>query len=244
MPTPAIALKLKKMRRRFGITAPNVVVRTHLPRRWYVIATIFLLALLLSLVWLLMQRNAVGEISGELEVLRLKVRELDEERIMLRSTVGTGQNLALLERSTQQQLLLRVRALEAENAALMEDMLLFDRLIPVLGDEAVVRVESFRLLKESENRFRYRLLLAFQPAKNAPAFKGRLRLSVSYRLGEKLHQLVFPGDREVDSGLSVEMQHFWRKEGVFDLPPSASVVHAEVRVLQGDTLKAKQLAKL
>ena len=244
MPTPAIALKIKKIRRRFGITAPNVVIRTHFPRYWYVVAAMFFLALLFSLIWLLVQRNAVGAISGELESLRMKVRELDDERVMLRSTAGTEQNLALLERSTQQQLLLRVRALEAENAALMEDMLLFERLIPAPGDEAIVRVESFRLQEESDNRFRYRLLLAYQPAKTAPGFKGAVQLHVFYSLREKQHRLVLPVGRSPGSGIPVEMQNFWRKEGAFDLPSGASIVQAEVRVFQGDTLKAKQLAKL
>lgn len=244
MSTPAIALKFKKIRRRFGITAPNVVVRTHFPRYWYVVATVFFLALLFSLVWLLVQRNAVGTISGELQALRLKVRELDDERVMLRSTAGTEQNLALLERSTQQQLLLRVKALEAENAALREDMLLFERLIPAPGDEAIVRVESFRVQEESNNRFRFRLLLAYQPAKIAPGFKGAVQLHIVYSLAEQRHRIVLPGRESPGSGFPVEMKNFWRKEGTFDLPSGASMVQAEVRVFQGDALKTKQLAKL
>ena len=244
MPTPAIALEFKKIRRRFGIAAPNVVVRTHLPRHLYFIAIIFLLALLFSLVWLLMQRGAAGEIVGELESLRLKVRALEDEQIMLRSTAGTEQNLVLLERSAQQQLLLRVRALEAENAALMEDMLTFDRLIPLPGHEAMVRVENFRLIKESDDRVRYRLILAFQPVNHSQRFNGRLQIAVSYSLVGKQHQIVFPDDTGTDREFAVEMQHFWRKEGAFDLPSDASAIQVEARVFQGDKLKTKQLAKL
>jgi hypothetical protein len=123
-------------------------------------------------VWFVLQRSDVGSISGELGALRLKVRELDDELLLLRSTAGTEQNVALMERSTQKELLGRLKTLEAENAALKEDMLLFERLIPIPGEEAVVRIENFRLTKDADSRFRYRLLIAFQPGKQMPDFKG------------------------------------------------------------------------
>lgn len=244
MPTPAVALKIKKFRRRFGITAPNVVVRSHLPWPLYLLATLVLVVLVASVTWVVLQRNQVGSISEELELLRLKVRDLDEERLMLRSTAGTEKNLAVMERSTQQQLLSRVQALEAENAALMEDMLLFDKLIPVPGEEAVVRVENFRLVREGGARLRYRILLAYQPAKQAPVFGGRLQLLIAYHIGEKEHQLVLPSKANPESNFAIDMRHFWRKEGVVELPPGATLLRAEARVLQGDTLKAKKLAQL
>ena len=43
MPTPAVALKLKQFRRRFGITASRVVVRSHLPWQWFMLAALALL---------------------------------------------------------------------------------------------------------------------------------------------------------------------------------------------------------
>ena len=237
-------MKLKKFRRRFGITAPSVVVRSRVPWQWYGLAVLVFIFLMVSVVWMVAQRSEVGSISDELEALRLKVRELDDERLTLRSTAGTEKNLAVMERSTQQQLLSRVQVLEAENAALMEDMLLFDKLIPVPGDEAAVRVENFRLIKESELRIRYRVLLAYQPAKQAPTFVGHLQLHAYYRQGDKDHQLVLPAKNLPGTNFSIDMRHFWRKEGVLELPVGASLLRAEVRVQQGDTLKAKKLAEL
>ncbi len=237
-------MRLKKLKRRFGISAPNVVVRSYVPWQWYLLAALMFAILIVSLAWMVSQRSEVGSISGELEMLRLKVRELDDERLMLRSTSGTEKNLAAMERSTQQQLLSRVQVLEAENAALMEDMLLFDRLIPVPGEEAVVRVENFRLIKEGEARFRYRALLAYQPAKQAPGFVGHLQLVISYSLGGKEQRFLLPSKKISESNFLVDMRHFWRKEGTFELPLGASLLGAEVRVLQGGTLKAKKMAQI
>ena len=244
MPTPAVALKLKRFRRRFGITAPNVVVRHHVAWYWYVGAALLFVAILTTTVWFAVQRSSVGSINGELDTLRVKVRELDEELLLLRSTAGTEQNVALMERSTQKQLLERLKTLEAENAALKEDMLLFERLIPIPGEEAVVRIENFRLTKDAETRYRYRLLIAFQPGKQSPDFKGRLQLALAYRVGDKEAHLTLPDKKSEVADFSVDTKHFWRKEGVFELPAGAQLMRAEARVLQGDTLKSKRMAQL
>jgi len=244
MPTPVVTLRFKKFRRRFGIAAPSVVVRSRVPWQWYVLSGLFLSFFIVFTVWLILQRSEVGSVNRELEALRLKVSELGEERMLLRSVAGTEQNAALMERSTRQQLLARVNALESENAALKEDMLLFERLIPIPGDEALVRVESFRLSKDGESRFRYRLLVAFQPAKQTLDFRGRLQLALTYRLGEEEYQMAFPEKKDISGDFSIDTKHFWRKEGVFELPSGGQLVRAEVRVLQGDTLKAKRMAQL
>jgi len=244
MPTPAVTLKLKKFRRRFGIAAPNVVVRRHISWRWYFVATVLFLLLVVSTVWFFLQRGEVVSIGGEIDALRLKVRAMDDELLLLRSTAGTEQNITMMERSAQNQLLDRMKALEAENAMLKEDILLFERLIPISGEEAVVRIESFRLTKEAESRFRYRLLVAFQPGRQVPDFKGRLQLVLVYRVGEKEIQLILPDKKNETSDFAIDTKHFWRREGVFELPIGAQLVRAEARILQGDTLKSKRMAQL
>ena len=93
MPTPAVALKFRKFRRRFGITAPSVVVRSHVSWQWYVVVGIVAVLLIVTGAWIFVQRSEVGSINSELETLRLKLRELDDERLLLRSTAGTEQNI-------------------------------------------------------------------------------------------------------------------------------------------------------
>lgn len=244
MPTDAVALRLKKLRHRFGIAAPSVVVRTVVPWQWYVVAGVVAGALLVAISWMIMQRGEVGSINLELEALRLKVRELDGERLVLRSVAGTEQNIVLLERSAQNQLMNRVRVLELENAALKEDILLFERLIPVPGDEPLVRIENLRIVKDGEGHFRYRLLVAFQPARQSLSFRGHLQLMVFYKLGGRESLLQIPGNKDLMPDFLVETKHFWRKEGFFELPLGAQLLRVEARLLQGDVLKAKRLTQL
>ena len=241
MPTPAVSLKLRKMRRRFGITAPRVVVRSHFPWFWFALPA--LLMLLLTAAWFLVERKETGEVGRELAELRLQLQEQRDELLLLRASAGTGQNAVSIERATQQQLLARIEGLERENQALKEDMLLFERLIPVVGEEAVIRVENFRVINEGGGRYRYRVLLAFQPGRQSPEFRGRLQLVVGFRQAAKDMQLTLPERRDASNEYQLELKHFLRREGVFQLPAGAQLKGVEARVLQGDTLKAKRLAQ-
>lgn len=245
MPTPAVRLRVKKFRRRFGITAPRVIVRTRLSWYWYAVVAVLIAFIAFQTAWSILQRSETGNAERELDSLRHQVRALDEELLKLRSTAGTEQNAVQMERSTQQQLLNRVKLLESENAALKEDMLLFERLIPTAGDVPSIRLESFRVLPDGPQRVRYRLLLAFQSTKQVPEFRGRLQFLASYSVGGgKQQELLIPAKREDSGEFQIETRHFLRKEGGFELPAGAKLHTVEVRVFQGDTLKAKRLAEL
>ena len=244
MPTPAVALKLKRFRRRFGISAPRVVVRSHVPWQWLLLPAVLLALLLGVAVWLIAQKNEAGILGQEVENLRQQIQVQSEELNLLRSTAGTGKNAVSIERAAQQQLLGRIQGLEAENAALKEDVLLFERLIPITGEGAAVRVENFRVFKESETRFRYRLLIAFRPDKQTPDFRGRLQVVISYVSAGRVFQLVLPEKRESAAGYLLEIKGILRREDFFELPAGAVLQAVEARVLQGDTLKTKRLAQL
>lgn len=244
MPTPAVTLKLRRFRRRFGITAPRVVVRSHLPWQWFAGALAVLLLLIVAGVWSVMQHNEAGAMGQELELLREQLQEQREELNVLRSTAGTEKNAVHMEQVAQRQLLSRLQGLERENASLKEDMLLFERLIPVVGEEAALRIENFRLTPEGYGRYRYRLLLAFQSSKQAPDFHGRLQLAIAFVLAGREQKQMLPDSRQGGAEYQIDLKHFLRREGVIELPAAAVVKSIEARVLLGDTLKAKRMAQL
>jgi hypothetical protein len=244
MPSPAVSLRIRKFRRRFGITAPRVVVRTHLPWHWYAAGAGLFLVLCLVVFWMLVQRGEARGLEHEVDTLRVQVRDLDEELLKLRSMAGTEQSAVQMERSTQLQLSNRIKTLELENAALKEDMKLFERLIPAAGDDAAVRLEGFRVVPDGAQRYRYRALLAFQSTKQAPEFRGRLQIAVIISLAGKRQEMLLPDKREVAGEFQIEVRNFLRKEGGFEIPPGARLDSVEARVLQGDTLKAKRMAQI
>lgn len=244
MPTPAVSLRLRKFRSRFGIAAPKVVVRSQLSWPWLVVPILLLILLVVLLGWMFLQRNQVGEVGRELQEIRARFQLQQEELDLLRSTSGTRQNAMSIERAAQRNLLSRIKDLEQENAALKEDMLLFERLIPVVGDEDVLRLEGLRVLRDEGGRYRYRLLVAYQPSRQKPEFSGRLQLVISYLRGGRVEQLLLPGKTEAAADFQVNLKHFLRREGGFQLPEGAQLKSVEARIFQGATLLGRQAAQL
>ncbi|MBS1198411.1 MAG: hypothetical protein H6R18_2196 [Proteobacteria bacterium] len=246
MPNPAITLKLKRFRQRFrqrfGITAPRVTVRTHYGWHWYIAGGFALLLLVVLGAWWLAQHDEAVQMRSELAGLRQSLGDAQAELDKLRSTAGTEQSVVRIERSTQQQLAARLKAMEQENSALKEDVALFEKLVPATGAESVLRVERLSVISSAEpGRYRYRLLVAFQPSKEEREFRGRLQLIVTaVQAGKEIH-LQLPQAKDPPADYLVEMRHFLRKEGNIALPVGAKIKSVEARILQGGNLKAKQL---
>lgn len=231
MPTPAVSLRIKRFRSRFGIAAPRVVVRSALPAYWLVVGAAGFLFVLFVLLWLF-RIGGLGE-SEKLEDLRERLSAQQAELVALRSLAGTGQSAVSMERAAQQQLVARIAELEAENAALKEDMLIFERLIPVVGQDSVARIESLRVAPVAGTQYRYRLLFAYQSAQREAVFQGRYEVAVSYRgASGGLGRLPLAG--------GVEIRHFLRREGVFDLPEGAALLSVGARLLQNGKVVAEQ----
>lgn len=238
---PAI-LRLKRFRKRFGITAPRVVVRAHFPVHWYVGVALVVVVLLLSIAWAFFQRYEMASLDRELLVLRERVSVQSEELSRLRPTAGTEQNQVRMERSTKQSLVAKIQELERENALLKEDIRSFEKLVPVPGEEGGVRVESVRLSQEPDGRYRYRLMFSFQPSKQVQDFRGRLQLWAEFHHeGKDKKERVGFGE---GSDSLIEIRHFLRRSGLFSLPAGGRLKSFEVRVFQGDTLKAERSARL
>lgn len=242
MPNPAVTLKIKRFRQRFGITAPRVSVRTHFGWYWYVLGLAGLVLLVALGSWWLAQHDEAVQIKNEVSRLRQQAAETEAELTRLRSLTGTEQSVVRMERSTQQQLMARLNVLEQENAALKEDLALFEKLVPAAGGMSVVRIERLNVVSGGAvGHYRYRLLVAFQPSKEEREFRGRLQMTVTALQAGKELVLQLPGAKESTAGYVLEVRHFLRKEGDFTLPANAKIKSVEARILQGGIVKAKQL---
>lgn len=242
MPNPAITLKLKRFRQRFGITAPRVSVRTHYSWHWYAAGLAVLVLIVVAGTWWLAQHDEAVQTRNELLQLRKSAAQMEVELNRLRSLEGTEQSAVRVERSTQQQLAARLKALEQENAALKADLALFEKLVPAVGVESILRVERLNVVSGNEpGSFRYRLLIAFQPSKQEREFRGRLQLIVTALHAGKEMVLNLPAAKEAPVEYAVELKHFLRKEGNITLPPGSKIKTIEARILQGNVVKAKQI---
>ncbi|HLO62853.1 MAG TPA: DUF6776 family protein [Azonexus sp.] len=244
MPTPAVTLRIRKFRRRFGILAPKVVVRSQLPMRWYVLLTVLFALLMLSLGWLMAQRSETNELGRELEASRQQLILQSDELSALRSSSGTEQSVVNIERAARQQLLSRIKVLESENVMLKEDVLLFERLISAANEAATVRIENFKAVADVGGRYRYRLLMIYQPDKQLPEFRGFLQLEIQYVHSGRSARMLVPEMQALRRDGLVEVRHILRREGGFVLPAGAVLQGVEARLYQGDVLKSKRMAQL
>lgn len=237
MRSPAISLKIKRLRRRLGVGAPRHVVRRH--THW----SVFFVALLISfclgcgLAWVV-QAGVWSEVDSQAD-LRMLLTQQQEELKSLRLSVATGQSVVSMERATQQQLLAKIHDLESENTSLKEEMLVFERLVPADGAEQGVRVENFNITSVA-GRYRYRLLFAFQAGQRAEIFRGRFQVVVRYRVEGREQELLLPTSA---ADAQIEVRNFLRKEGRFDLSPAITPDSIQVRVFQGDTLRTQRDAR-
>jgi len=185
-----------------------------------------------------------NESSREIQSLRDRVIELNSELVKLRSLAGSGESSLQIERATQKQLSWQVKALEAENAALKEDLAFFEGLMPTsdVADEMAVRIDHLRIEPDGvADEYRYRMLVVNNAGRQAKELKGTLQLFIKVRQNDKDVMLTLPSDTEQNlQRFRFEIKHFRRLDGTFFVPKGAVVESVEARLLQDGVVRARQ----
>lgn len=249
MASQGASVKLRRLRQRFGIYAPRLSIRTHVPWYWRMLSIIAIASVSLVLAaWIYdagrqIAGYHINESTDEIRSLRNHVMELDAELTKLRSVAGTGESSLQMERAALRKLVGQVKALEAENAALREDLAFFEGLMPGgdVSDEAPVRIDRLRIeAAAGDGQFRYRLLAVNNGGRQTKEFKGNLQFLVKVRLGGKDAMITIPSSSGEAHEFRIEIKHFHRVEGVFSVPQGASVESVEARLIQDGVVRAKQ----
>ncbi len=252
MATSGPSIGLRRLRRRFGIGAPKLAIRTHVAWYWQALAVVVILSISLSLaMWIYdSRRQAYGATNEdqvrEIKALREHVTALDAELTKVRTLAGNGENSLQIERATQRQLLQQVRSLEAENAALKEDLAFFEGLTQVSGGgQDGVRVERLRVEPALvAGVYRYRLLVVNNSGRSLKSSNVDLQFVVKTRLEGRDEVIVFPSEPEYTKQQAQDVKNFHRIEGEFVVPAGAEVLSVEVRLLQEGSVRAKQSVTL
>ena len=235
-------MRWKLFRRRMSISAPRMIVRSHLPwpLRWIVLALAFGFSAAIAL-WAFefgkeiagLDRNA----KEELAQLRAEVQRLRDEREKAVSIANTADSLLKAERVTQERLHQQLRQAEAEAMALKADLGFFERLLPAAGDGLAVRGLQAEPVQPGQLRYQ---LLVMQSGRSPPEFRGRYELQLSGTLDGKPWTFTPPAGAR-----SLALKQYARVEGLIDLPPPAVVKTVQVRVLDNSGgVRASQTVKL
>ena len=229
---------LKRLKRKFGISAPRVAVRTHAP--WYIWGVVLAIAMGCTLVmaWYTFDqgRNLAGfqssRASAELAKMSEQVVHLRDENEELRSQIAAMERQMQIENATHGNLAGQMKTLTDENALLKEDLAFFQTLMTANGDSASgVSINRFRVRADAlPGEYRYQLLLV-QSRTRSKEFQGKLQLVVDMVHDGQPQQLVLPRGEE-KGPYNLSFKFYQRVEGVFHVPPEATVKRVQVRVLE------------
>ena len=234
--------KLKTFLRRFGIDAPQLSVRPHMPWYWRWMGMVAIVAATCGVAWFTYDFGLeyAGFRKGEATKLREQldetVRRQQAELAELNARTAAAERQLQIERATYGDLAKQVKALAQENATLKEDLAFFQSLTAT-GKEGAISVNRFRMLPESvPGEYRYQLLLV-QAGERAKEFHGRLQFVLNLQQDGRKVTLMLPESGRADTSkeYQVNFKLFHRVEGLFRIAPNATVKGLQVRIFEGNS---------
>jgi hypothetical protein len=242
-------MRLRLLMRRLTVSAPRMAVRSSLPWpfRWAMLAIVAGFCAAIALWAFEFGKDIAGLDKGTHEQLqqalsdnaslRTQVALLTEDRNKAQAVADTVHTLLTTEKVAQDKLVESNRQLEADNQKLKNDLGFFEQLIPAAGAAgASIRALQVALTKPGELKWQ---VLVIQAAKNPAEFSGQLEVTfVGLESGK-------PWTANLSSGLvSVAVKQYGRLEGLFTVPPNVVVKSVTAKLLQGQTVRSVQTAKL
>lgn len=233
-------MRWKLLRRRFTVSAPRMIVRSHLPwpLRWAVLALAFGFSAALAL-WAFEFGKAIAGLDrgaqDELARLRAEVVDLRADNERARAIANTADSLIKTERAAQERLAQQLRQLEADKQALQADLGFFEGLMPVAGDGLQFR--GLRLDTSEPGQLRYQLLL-MQSGRQVSEFRGRYELQLVGTLDGRPWTHTVAGDKPL------QFKQYARLEGRVEWPTAAVLKTVQARVFDAQGVqRASQTAK-
>ena len=234
-------MRWKLLRRRLSVSAPRVIVRSHLPwpLRWAFVALMLGFSAALALWAFEFGKEIAGldrDARQELQRLRDEVATLRADTAAARQIANTADSLVKAERSAQERLAQQVRQLESDKQALQADLGFFEGLMPVAGEGLQLR--GLQVDTASAGQLRYQLLL-MQAGKATSDFKGRYELVLAGQSGGR------PWKTTAAVAQPLQFKQYARVDGSIDLPPGVVLQTVQARVFdQQGAVRATQTARL
>jgi hypothetical protein len=209
------------------------------PLRWAMAAIVLGFCAAIALWAFEFGKSIAGLDTGakeELLRLRADADKLRNERDKAQSIVNTSASLITTEKAARDTLAAQVKALEAENRQLRDDLGFFERLIPSSGDQGVA-IRGLQAEVVAGTQLKWQVLL-IHPVKNASEFRGKLEVKVAGTLDGKPWMMDVPGPQ------ALQFKQYRRVEGMVDLPPQAVVKNVSAKVVEGTITRAVQSVEL
>ncbi len=246
-----MAGRFQKWRQRFGIAAPKVSVRTHVPwyLRWLGLAVMLAFSAALAAWMYDAGRRFAGfdrsEVEQELSAARRELGKLRAELEPLRAMSNSADSKVSIERTAQQKLAQQIRSLEQENARVREELAIFESMLSSeTASAAPLSILRFKVEPDVlPGEFRYRVLLLASGPRRGKEFHGRIEMVVSLTENGAGAMMTLPGPGESESpaaaAFRLTFKHFQRVDGIFRVNPKARVSGVQLRVYEAGSAEPK-----
>ena len=230
--------RFRAIRRRFGIAAPRVAVRTQVSWYWRGLSILGLFALVLGIGWLTydfglqyagFDRSEANREQTGLQELNAK---LHDENGALRRELAAIERQLQIELSTQGNLSTQIRSLAEENALLKEDLAFFQTLMASGGEPGGISVNRLRVQPDAlPGEHRYRMLVV-QSKQRVREFRGHMQVIVDLEDEGRSEVVMLPREDENAQAYNLAFKFYQRVEGTFVVPPGAVIKKVQVRVFE------------
>jgi hypothetical protein len=234
---------LRSLRRRFGISAPKMTVRTHLAWYWRWTGMVLLGSISLALAaWIYDAGMRFAgfdrsEIEQEVKTLRESVIRLEAETEKLQAVSNASESRLKIEQAVQSQLAAQVKVLDEENQRLKEDLAFFENLGPATNKLSINRFSVRKDVLPGE--YRYRLLVLLGGGGRDRQFQGSLQLVINMQAQGRNGMIVMPEPSQPENpSFRLNFKYFQRVEGTFRVPEQARIRSVQVRVFEQGSSQA------
>jgi hypothetical protein len=237
---------MSNLRRRFGVAAPKLSVKTHWS--WRVKATLATVVLA-AFGWLyysgfdagrLFAGFNVGKVEEERKKMVAEIAILRDENNRLRKERIDLANTSQMAEGAKDVLSKQLRSLQEENTRLKEETSFFEKLLGnnVAGKNGLA-VQRLQAEREAADAYRFRALVVQGTAENP--FKGRMQITAQL-VGDNNRRITInlPEEQaELQPTLALDFKAYQRVEGVFKVPVNAQLKALNVRVTQAGAKEPK-----
>lgn len=235
---------LRRIKRRFGISAPQVAVRPHVAWYWRWLGLLVLASVSVLLAWWGYDagRKYAGfdksEADQELSRLKDLSSRLEKENAELRVQAAGAERQLQIERAAYADLNQQLKTLGDENTRLREDLGFFQSLMTPGGKAGSLAIYRLRLERDKEpGEFRFGFLLV-QTEQRAKEFQGRLQL-VAHVLENGEKTTVNVSDTKNARAQTLSFKYYQRVEGGFHLSPGVAMESLQIRVFENGAPEPK-----
>jgi hypothetical protein len=131
-----------------------------------------------------------------------------------------------------------LKNLSGDLAITKDDLAYFLRLVPIGTQPGEVRLERLSLRADAAvpGQYRFSVFIGYHAGRQTIAFQGYLQFLLTVEQAGAQMQIRWPED--AGHTMAIETRQWARKEGILRIPDDATLKKVELRLLQGNVLRA------